>query len=301
MSASRAPTVEVLVGLRTDASVEPLVRALARYAAVRAPERSLAPPDARLATSTDAPGLRDALRDDTIPLAVALQHGEQPSAEVSERASALLLARRPESPGIPSFAAPVVAWPDPSVDAAAHPPLSPLVRRRWRRALGLPDELVVVIGFGPATRLPEAAIPSALATCDAAAVRGPWALIALALGTPLVTDDATARRIGARDEQEIALEAPGATSAAAHDLARDERRAARLGTAARRLAEQVHDVAPSAHAVARRLGLVRVPTPGALLQEHLAELGTPTGSPVALRARVACDPFLSLSGSGSPS
>ncbi len=293
MTAAR-PAVELLVGLRPVTAVEPVLRALSRFATLRARDPGLPPPDARIATSTDARGLREALHDDAVPVAVALHDGEEPPAEVAAGAAAFLVARRPEAPGIPLLGAPVVAWPEPSIDAAAHPPLPPLVRRRWRRLLGLPDQFVVVLGFDPATPLGDRAVASALATCEAAAVRGRWTLVALALGTPLVTDASTARRLGLRDDCEVAVSAPASAAAAARALALDERRAARLGAAARHVVEQVHDVVPSARAVARRLGILAPERPGNVLHARLAELGTPEGAPAAMRAVAACEPFLSL-------
>ncbi|MBV8950474.1 MAG: hypothetical protein JOZ99_06345 [Actinobacteria bacterium] len=288
------PTLELLVGLHPVTAVEPVLRALARIVTLRAPEPRLPPPDARLATSTDANGIAAALRDDAVPIAVTLRDGEEPPADVAARAAALLVARRPDAPGIPSFGAPVVAWPEPSIDAAAHPPLPPLVRRRWRRLLGLPDPFVVVLGFDPATPLPAGAVRSALATCDVAAVRGPATLLALALGTPVVTDATTARGLGARDDREVVVAPPAGASATAHSLVADERRLARLGTAARQLVEQVHDVAPSARAVARRLGVLTPEQPRTVVHARLAELGTAAGALPAVRALAACEPFVSV-------
>src|SRR6202022_4969363 len=91
MSANCPATVELLVGLRSVTGVEPLVRALGRFAVVRASDPALAPPDARVATSTDAPGLPDALHE-AVPLAVALREGEEPAAELVAHVSALLVA-----------------------------------------------------------------------------------------------------------------------------------------------------------------------------------------------------------------
>lgn len=296
MSSKPTPVVEVLVGLRTVPGVDSLVRALGRFAVVRAHEPSLTPPDARVATSADAPLLREVLGDTEVPLAVALAEDEEAAADVTASAAVLLVARRPGGPGIPRFGAPVVAFPHRSIDTAAHPPLSPLVRRRWRRMLGLPDELVVVLGFEPTTSLTDAAVASALAICDTAAVRGPWALLALALGTPVVTDAVSAQQLGARDDREVVVAGAPNAFDAAHDLARDEHRAARLGAAARLLAEQVHDVTPSALALARRLGIAPAERPDNALQARLSELGTPAGAHVVIRALEACEPFLSLSG-----
>jgi hypothetical protein len=293
MSPSRPATVELLVGMHPVDGIEPLLLGLGRFAVVRAPGHTVPPPDARVATSTDAPALREALHDDVVPVAVALREGEDLPAEITAHASALLVARRPGGPGIPSFGAPVVAWPDPSIDTAAHPALLPLVRKRFRQMLDLPDELVVALGFEPPTPLADAAIAAALATCGAAAVRGPSTLLALALGTPIVTDATTAQRLGGRDGHDMVV-APAASAVdAAKELARDERRAARLGGAARRLAEEVHDVAPSALALARRLGIAGAEPPGDVVRARLAELGTPVGASVAVRALAACEPFVS--------
>jgi hypothetical protein len=301
MSGRRPATVELLVGLRSVPGLDSLLAALGRWASLSARDPGLGRPDARVATSTDAPGLRDALLDDGVPVAVALHEGEEPPPEIATRAAALLVARRPGGPGIPSFGAPVVAWPAPAVDTAAHPPLAPLVRERWRRLLGLPDELVVVLGFEPVTPLADAAIPSALATCNAAAVRGPWALLALALGTPLVSDTTGAQRLGARDDREVVVAGAPDAADAARDLGRDVRRAARLGWAGRRLAEQIHDVGPSALALARRVGIVGPDHPGDVLRARLDELGTPPGATPAVRAFAACEPFLSRSEVGAVS
>jgi hypothetical protein len=84
-------------------------------------------------------------------------------------------------------------------------------------------------------------------------------------------------------------------------LAGDVRRASRLGAGGRRLAEQVHDVAPYALALARRLGIVVAERPHDVLQARLTELGTPPGAHVMLRALAAAEPFVSLSGAPAAS
>jgi hypothetical protein len=285
-------TVELLPSRRPRPELRPVLHALARVADLHASDRSLTDPDARIATSTDAIGLARALRDD-VPIAVALAAGEEPPPDVAEGADVLLLPRLPgEDDDAPTSR--TVTWPVPSVDAAAHPPLTPFVRERWRTRLGLPSTLAVVIGFERVTPLRDTAVPSALALCSAAAVRGPDALLALALGTPLVTDAGEARRLGARDDVEVVIAAPHDAKPAAEELAHDVRRAARLGWAARLLAERRHDVRPAADAVAARLGLPARTRPGDSLEGRLDELGTPPGAPPAARAFERCEPFLAL-------
>jgi hypothetical protein len=285
-------TVELLPSRRPRPELRPLLHALARVADLHASDRSLTDPRARIATSTDAVGLERALRDD-VPIAVALASGEETPPEVAERADVLLVPRLPgQDDGAPSSR--TVTWPVPSIDAAAHPPLTPFVRERWREHLGLPPVLVVVAGFDGATPLPDAAVPSALALCSSAAVRGPQAVLGLALGAPLVTDALEAARLGARDEVEVVIAAPRDAATAAEELAHDVRRAARLGWAARLLAEQRHDVRPAADAVAARLGLPRPMRAGDSLEARLDELGTPPGAAPAARAFERCEPFLAL-------
>jgi hypothetical protein len=224
---------------------------------------------------------------------VALGPGEEPSPEVAERADVLLVPRLPGShdTSSPSRA---ITWPLPSIDVTAHPPLTPFVRERWRARLGLPATLVVVAGFDAPTALPAAATPSALALCSAAAVRGPYTLLALALGTPLATDAVEAARVGARDDHDVVVTPPRDALAAADDLAADPRRAARIGWAGRLLAERAHDVRPAARRLAERLGLLGQERPGDGPQARLDELGTPRGALPAARALDRCEPYLSL-------
>jgi hypothetical protein len=287
-------TVELLPSRRPRPDLRPVLQALARVADLHASDRSLTDPQARIATSTDAIGLARALRDE-VPLAVALAAGEEPSPELVERADALLVPRLPGDDERGSSAR-TVTWPVPSIDAAAHPPLTPFVRERWREHLGLPSVLVVVTGFESTTPLRDAAVRSALALCSSAAVRGPQTLLALALGAPLVTDASEAARLDARDDVEVVVAAPHDAAAAAEELAHDVRWAARLGWAARLLAERRHDVRPAADAVAARLGLPARTRPGDSLESRLDELGTPPGAAPAARAFERCEPFLALAG-----
>jgi hypothetical protein len=79
---------------------------------------------------------------------------------------------------------------------------------------------------------------------------------------------------------------PDAALALAEEVAQDEARAAALSRHARRCAEHHLDLGRPAREVARRLGLVPTPHgPMAHVDDRLAELSTPAGSPT--RARVA--------------
>ena len=126
-----------------------------------------------------------------------------------------------------------------------------------------------------------------LAAASVAVVSGPATLLALALGTPVVTSGDTARRLGLRPGRDVEVAAdPDAALALAEEIAGDEARAASLSRLARRCAEHHLDLGRPARDVARRLGLTATATgPLAHLDDRLDELATPAGSPT--RARVA--------------
>lgn len=264
-----ARTVAVLPRARARAGVDALSSALSEYAHVVA-ARDGVHPDAYLAAADDL-GELDA-RFGAVPIAVVTEPGED----------------------VPARAAVAVMLPRPAIDARAHPPVSPAVRARFRRLLGIPDELVVVIGFETATPLSDLAVPSALALAHAAAVRGPHLLLALALGTPTVTDRESARAIGAVDDRDVAVADAGDELRTARELGDDVRRAARLGWGARTLVERAFDAAPAARDIALRTGLSDDAATATNVAARLRELGTPDGSPVATRALEACEPFLAL-------
>jgi hypothetical protein len=266
-------TIALTARARGSAGMDELSSALAGWARV-APVSDGGRPDACIVTAGDVDDVT--ARFTGVPVAVVIEPGSDTPAHAGAHAFVFTLPR-------------------PAIDARAHPPVSPAVRARFRRMLAIPDDLVVVIGFDPATPLSERAVPSALALARAAAVRGPNLLLALALGTPTVTDAGSARTLDAVDGRDVVVAEPGDVVRTARELGDDMRRAARVGWSARRLVERSHDVGPLAREIARRTGLLPDTTPVANVVERLQELGTPDGSPVTAGALAACEPFLTIS------
>ncbi len=232
-------------------------------------------PDAVLVTSVDSLG---ALA--TAPparTAVWVKHHDQVD-EAVEAGALLLLTAKPELVQRGAVLVPPVA-----IEVDRWPAVAPLVRRRRREAAGLPDVHILRIegGVEPIGGEQE------LAMASVAVVSGPATLLALALGTPVVTSVDTARRLGLRAGRDAEVAGgPDAAWALAEEIAHDDARAAALSRHARRCAEHHLDLGRPAREVARRLSLV--PTPEGPLhhvEDRLAELSTPAGSPT--RARVA--------------
>jgi len=168
----------------------------------------------------------------------------------------------------------------------------PWVRARVRRARGLPEQPLLVLRGGvpywqadgdPGAEVAGPLLATALAAAAAAALTGPTLpVLALAWGTPLVTDAQTGAALGADDGREV-LVVDGdehARAAAARQLAGDPQRAAALSWAGRLLAERRHDLAGTAAALAR----VLLPASPAR-RGHLAldALDTPAGARVRAR------------------
>ena len=199
--------------------------------------RGLGVPAARLAVSVHAVTLDAALDDRAVPVAVVVDDPATAPAHVRERAR-VLVTRQSSRDLDPAT---TLAIPSELIDVDAHPPLSPFVRARWRERLGLPANLVVRVGYHDPWPGDDASIAAALAVCSAAAVRGPWTLTALALGTAVVTDASEAERLGARDGVELLVDD-------ARQCADPSRRGGRptgprrpgSATARRRLVEQQH-------------------------------------------------------------
>ena len=156
-------------------------------------------------------------------------------------------------------------------DAQAVLPVSPFVRRRWRRRLGLPDDFVVRLGVERAPACDADLADAALFTCSAAIVGREHLDAALALGTPVVCDAGTASAVGAVDGTHVVVAARAAAEHTAELVAGDDSRAARLGRNARRLAV---DRSPA-----------RADDGADPLDTALAGLGTPPSSPLAARLR----------------
>lgn len=286
------PVLELLVTPGTGDRIAPLVRRLASWCDPRAPDRSLGRASARLASSWRAPALEQALADGEPPVALwvsGLAEAEAAPSWVGR--CRLIVTDRPEVAG--SLDAVVI--PRPALDPADHRPLTPFVRSRWRARLGLARELVVDVrtgGDGDRAGLPDRLVPTALAVAAAAVVDDHWIDLALALGTPVVTDAASARRIDATEGIEVMVADAGDVAASARALAGDLPRAAALGRAGRRACERRHDLRTAAAEVAERLGL----TGAALDAEHvvlrlLGELWTPADARVASRASAALAGF----------
>src|SRR5690606_31406316 len=95
-----------------------------------------------------------------------------------------------------------VAVPALGIEVDRWPPLAPIVRRRWRQRVGLPDRHVVRVRTADADGDPSS-LSTQLAVASAAVVDGPPVLLALALGTPVVTSRDTARRLGLHLDRDV--------------------------------------------------------------------------------------------------
>lgn len=288
------PILELLVTPGTGARIAPLVRRLASWCDPRAPDRSLDAPAARLASSWRAPGLERALADGQPPVALWVTG----LAEV-EAAGSMLGRCRVVVTDHPQVATHLdaVVIPHPALDPAEHRPVTPFVRARWRRRLDLADTLVVDVRAGHAggPSLPDRLVPTALAVAAAAVVDDRWIDVALALGTPVVTDASSARRIGATDGIEVVTASPEECWETARALARDLPRAAALGRAGRRHCEHRHDLRTPAAEVAGLLGLAAPDLDAErIVRRHLSELWTPADARVAARASAALAGFVPL-------
>ena len=189
------------------------------------------------------------------------------------------LASGPDAPGLRRAEAtgrPVVVLspaPLPGLDLRAYPPLTPFVRARWRRRFGLPSDLVV-----DATALPDDLRPTGLAVAATVVATRPDLLLqALAWAAPCVSDASTVDAVGA--EPGVELVVGGAAEARA--IASDDRRAAVLGRAGRRLVERLYDPDRAATELRRALGITAGPPS---VEDRLDELWTPADARIRRRA-----------------
>jgi glycosyltransferase involved in cell wall biosynthesis len=296
MSDPGRPVLELLVGPRVAAGVDRVLVAAARSCRPRLPHDHAGEPAARFATSLDSPGLRDAMADASTPLAVVV---DREPGDPSVRAAALERADVVFAPAgstvrLPGTARATAVLRLPEVDPARHRPVPPFVRARWRRRLGFPASLVVGFGFAPETRVAPRTVATVLALASAAAVRGEHTFLALALGTPVVTDAATAARLGAGAAGAVVIADDDRDAVArAEQLAAEPERCAQLSRLARELIERDHD--PEAVAAGLLAGLdlplvgADAGTPSAtVLYSACRELGLPAdGSLYAHRLLVA--------------
>ncbi|MBV9410015.1 MAG: hypothetical protein JO148_00350 [Acidimicrobiia bacterium] len=262
----------------TPARVSSLLRRLTTWSVLRAgdPEAQVA---AWFATSPDALGLAGVLGGD-VPVAVWArdQHAAGLLGSVD---GVIVVGDKPDVVG--PFGGRGVLWPD-GVDAERCRPVTPFVRTRWRRRWGLPDSFIWVpddLAEPPSAEVNR----TAFALASAVAAAGSLVVEALAWGAPVATDAATADVIGASDGEEVLVAERAAFRRAAGTLADDQRLAASLGRAGRRLVERRHDIARPAGVIARLLGLRREPhDPAGRVSACLDELWTPAGADIRLRA-----------------
>jgi hypothetical protein len=231
------------------------------------------------ATSPRAMGLERVLASGA-PVAVWVAHDE-----TAERVpdAAHVVPVGDDAATLERFGSRGLLWPD-GIDAERRQPVTPFVRARWRRRWGLPEQMVWV----PAEITPtptEAVNRTAFAMASAVGVQGRAAVEALAWAAPVVTDAATADSIGATDGQEVLVAAAAQFGPAAAKLAGDQRLAASLGRAGRRLVERRHDIARPAGVLATRLGLrTERLDPARRVSACLDELWTPARDHIRLRA-----------------
>ena len=268
--ADRADLVPLLVALRSGGSPESLSPGVA--------------PRAILALSPQSIGL-DAALSSSLAVAVIVDDASSLTDSLVTRAAALVVRDEAIAQEMGDSA---ILWRPGSLAADLHPSLSPFVRQRWRLRLGLPAQFVVEIGTPNPTRgLAEASTRPALAVCSAAVVRGPHLVAALALGTAVVTDAASAERVGATPSVHLAVAESGHAREVADQLGPDHARAAALGWGARLLVEERFDLATVAFELVDALGISPAPfpvAPLARLDAELAALGTRPRSDVANRA-----------------
>jgi len=288
------PVIELIGdGRPPPGGVAALLGVVARRAQVRAHLPRAPRPDARLAVSPRALGLDRALADRAVPVAVVVtEPGDLRHPAVTAAAVRLLAGRaeRAAEPALDGTTGPCVPLPPDALDPEAHPPVPPFVRAAVRRAYRLPDPLIVRVGYPSPTVPAERLLPSALAVASAAAVRGPHAALACALGTPLVTDPDTAHRLGAVDGVHLWVRAGGDVEPAVAALASDPERAASLGRGARALVLERLDLRRTATELLAGCGIAppRPPhRPLAGLEAALDGLDTPPNAAVRFRALTA--------------
>jgi hypothetical protein len=277
------PLLALIAGTTDTRPAAPLLAALRPWCRTLASDPGLGRPDAYLSLAVDGAPLEAALRSPD-PVAVVVDSFGRIPADVRNRADVFITRdeHTTEQLGDRAVLIPLDALP-----ASAHPPLTPFVRSRWRERLHLPETMLLRLGVAEPWTGPPHAVIAALAVCSAAVVHGPRLLTALALGTPTVTDDANATRVGAVSNVHAVVGTPFDSDRLAEDLADEPRRATAIGWGGRLLVEARHDLDAMARTVLERLGIGPAPfpvAPLATLDEELAALGTPATSSVALRA-----------------
>jgi hypothetical protein len=249
------PTLGLVSDVRRADDVAPMLRAMTDRCRVVAWHPGL-PVDAVFVTSRRAPRALDAAR--AVGGRMALWHsaGDPPPESLANAAVTI---------GTDDTAD--IRVPAPGIDLRLFRAVAPFLRERWRSKFRIdaPVEVPPDLSWRQRRTL--------LALCPAVAATGTTALEALAFATPLVTDATTAAELGGTPGVDMWVCAdPAAAVELAVELGRDQRRAAAVGRAGRRLAERRHDLARPAAALATAFGW---PQHGDLVSTHLADLPTP--------------------------
>jgi hypothetical protein len=278
------PVLELLFEPGGGDELSALVRSLAEVCRPTAPDHTLSGA-ARLLSSPLAPESYLLRRDPAVPYAVVVRDRTELDHPVSAGAAclvtlgedALVTAAGDRGVRLSPFA----------LRARQVLPVPASVRSDLRRAHRLPDHYVVTSGRPAAPTLGARALATAIRVAAVADVCGELVVEAMALGTPVVTDEATARLVGAVDGVHVLVAEASSSARVAASLAADPDRCAALGRAGRQLVEERHDADRTARTVAAALGLplpADTPAaPGLRLGDRLAELGTPVGHPIELQ------------------
>ena len=277
------PLLALIAGTADTRPATALVTALRPWCRTLALDPGLGVPDAYLSLTLDGPVLAEALQAPS-PVAVTVDAFARVPDDVRKRADVFVTRDERTTADLGDRA---VLVPADAVRASAHPPLTPFVRSRWRQRLGLPERMIVRFGVDEPWSGPPHAGTAALAVCSAAVVQGPHLVTALALGTPVVTSEAEATRIGAVGNVHAVIGTALDSDRLAEELATEPPRATAIGWGGRLLVEARHDLDALGRSVLDRLGIGPAPFPAAplaTLDEELAALGTPANSPVARRA-----------------
>ena len=278
----KLPTLGLLADHAERTDLVPLLVALRSWCSPESQSPVVAP-RAILALSPQAIGLEAALSG-ALPVAVIVDDPSSLTDSLVARATAVVVRDEAIARDVGDSA---IVWRPEALAADLHPSLSPFVRQRWRLRLGLPAEFIIEIGTrNPTHALGDALTRSALAVCSAAVVRGPQLVAALALGTAVVTDAASAERVGATPSVHLAVAEANHARSLADQLGPDHPRAAALGWGGRLLVEARFDLATVAFELVDSLGIAPAPFPAAplaRLDAELAALGTAPSSDVANR------------------
>jgi hypothetical protein len=278
------PLLGLALDRRPPESLVPLLTALYRWCVPSTVEAGAPEPAAVMATVASArrvPAGR--------PLALWVGSAEEVGSAAAGRAAAILS----DDPATMQAAGErgVLA---PAADAAAgRSVVSPFVRRRLRRARGLPEAAVLEQAGdgwrwpGLAEPLADDLVPTAMACASAVAVTEPARLLeAMAWGAPTVSDPASARRVGAVAGTHVLVGADAdERRRLATELAADQALASRLSWAGRRLVEWRHDAGRAAMRLVELLGLRPTLPEGAFASARLqlGLLGTPSDANITSR------------------